>query len=277
MFVRRPDDAEAIRKEIAKRGPFSDAVEVLTGTMRGLERDELLRKPVLQRFLDGDEKPEDRSSKSPAVLVSTSAGEVGFDLNADHLVCDAAPLDSMIQRLGRVNRRGYGTAIVRVFAEKPGEKGKGASEKNRPTFESVAAIRCLEMLDRSDGFLDGSPKAIDALKARLTKGQLFAASAPKPATVELTDILLDAWSMTTITKPMPGRPPVAAWLRGLDADKPQTAIAWRAELDLEGFDQLDVDDIEEWFDAHRILAHETLSVPTSKASEWIQERWKSLP
>ena len=48
----------------------------------------------MKRFLDGEERPEDRSDKEPAVLVSTSAGEVGFDLNADHMVCDAAPIDS---------------------------------------------------------------------------------------------------------------------------------------------------------------------------------------
>jgi len=279
VFVLRPDDAVAIAEAIRKDKLLRDAVEVLTGTIRGLERDELLKKPVLQRFLDGEEKPEERPGKAAAVLVSTSAGEVGFDLNADHMVCDAVPLDSMIQRLGRVNRRGYGNAIVRVFAVKRDEKKKAKSKKNEHTFESAAAeaMSCLEQLHKSDEVLDASPKAVDALKERLTKEQLFAASAPKPAMVELTDVLLDAWSMTTITKPMPGRPPVAAWLRGLDAEEQQTTIAWRAELDIEGFDQLDIDEIEEWFDAHRILPHETLSVPTIKASEWMQERWKGLP
>jgi CRISPR-associated endonuclease/helicase Cas3 len=64
----------------------------------------------------------------------------------------------------------------------------------------------------------------------LTQEQVEAASSPKPATVELTDILLDAWSMTSITEPMPGRPEVGPWLRGIDDELPQTTIAWRAEL-----------------------------------------------
>ncbi len=76
---------------------------------------------------------------------------------------------------------------------------------------------------------------------------------------------------------MPGRPPVAPWLGGLDEEEPQTAIAWRAELDIEGFGQLDLDEIEEWFDAHRILSHETLAVPASKAAQWMLERWTKLP
>jgi len=284
IFVRRPDDAQRIERDIGKLKPFLNAVTVLTGTMRGLERDELLERPVMKRFLDGDERPEDRPGKAPAILVSTSAGEVGFDLNADHMVSDAAPLDSMIQRLGRVNRRGYGDATVEVFVAKSEEKDqKGQDwpkEKTKPTYESAAAeaIKCLGNLRNSgDGTFNASPKALDALKKKLTEQQLLAASAPKPTTVELTDILLDAWSMTTITQQMPGRPPVAPWLRGLDAEGPQTTIAWRAELDIEGFDQLDADDMEEWFDTHRVLPHETLSVPTSKAEKWITGRWKALP
>lgn len=294
VFVRRPEDAVEIAKAIRgysdrKRKqlkPFQNSVEVLTGTMRGLERDELIERPVLKRFLDGDEKPEHLTAKAPAVLVSTSAGEVGFDLNADHMVCDATPLDSMIQRLGRVNRRGHRDATVRVFVAEPDEKRqkrKRSPGKSTHTFDSAVAetIKCLENLRKTeaDGTRDASPKAIDELKERLTKERpelLVAAGTPKPATVELTDILLDAWSMTTITEPMPGRPPVAAWLRGTENAEPQTTIAWRAELDLDGFDQLDTDDIEEWFDAHPVLVHETLSIPTSKAAKWVLERWDKL-
>ena len=293
IFVRRPDDAQHIASAIRERTdsqdrklkPFFYAVEVLTGTMRGLERDELLEKPVMKRFLDGDETPEDRAEKEAAILVSTSAGEVGFDLNADHMVCDAAPLDSMIQRLGRVNRRGYGDAAVEVFVTKADEKNlkrqDQAGKNTEHTYESAAskAVKCLENLEKNneDGTFNASPKALDALKKTLTTQQLLAASMPKPTTVELTDILLDGWSMTTITEPMPGRPPVAAWLRGIDAEEPQTTIAWRTELDLEEFGRLDLDDIEEWYDAHRILPHETLSAPTSKVEKWILERWESLP
>jgi CRISPR-associated endonuclease/helicase Cas3 len=82
--------------------------------------------------------------------------------------------------------------------------------------------------------------------------------------------------MTSIIEPMPGRPEVGPWLRGVDDELPQTTIAWRAELDLSGFDQLDLEDIEEWFDTHRVLAHETLSVPTHVAAKRFSERWAKL-
>jgi CRISPR-associated endonuclease/helicase Cas3 len=62
VFTRRPDAArsiaEAIRKHGAKKNsrPYAEAVGVLTGTMRGLERDELVEKPVFkERWLNGFE------------------------------------------------------------------------------------------------------------------------------------------------------------------------------------------------------------------------------
>jgi CRISPR-associated endonuclease/helicase Cas3 len=281
VFTQKPEEASEIAKALRKR-LSEGTVEVLTGTMRGLERDELLEKAVMKRFLDGEEKPEDRAGKEPAVLVSTSAGEVGFDLNADHMICDAAPLDSMIQRLGRVNRRGYGDANVHVYVAKADDKpakvkGKKSTGNNRWESATAAALKCLEQLvPNEDGTLDASPKAMDQLKGTLTKKEFQAALSPRPDTVELTDILLDAWSMTTIAGRMPGRPPVAPWLRGLDDAEPQTTIAWRSELDVEGFGLLDPADIEDWLDAHRVLPHETLSVPTYKAREWMLGRWEQL-
>jgi CRISPR-associated endonuclease/helicase Cas3 len=280
VFVRLPDEARKVATALRKLKPFANAVEVLTGTVRGLERDKLLEKPVLKRFLDGDERPEHRTGKEPAILVSTSAGEVGFDLNADHLVCDAAPLDSMIQRLGRVNRRGYGDATVRIFVAEPKNDEK-PDKKPKRTYESATAeaIRCLEALAKTngDGTRSASPKAIDELKVRLTKQQLLAASTPKPTTVELTDILLDAWSMTSITDPMPGRPPVAPWLRGIAEDLPQTTIAWRAELEFLRDGGVGLKAIETILQKHRIRPHETLTTRTDYVVDFLKRVVKIRP
>ena len=58
----------------------------------------------------------------------------------------------MIQRLGRVNRRGYGDAIVEVFVAKAEENNLMSQDrlgKNaKHTYESAAseAVKCLENL-----------------------------------------------------------------------------------------------------------------------------------
>ncbi len=297
VFVRKPEDAKAIAKAIrehviesvdesgskpkkVKTNPYDKSVEVLTGTMRGLERDELVEKPILKRFLDGDEKPGD---DAPVFLISTSAGEVGFDLNADHMVCDATTIESFIQRLGRVNRRGEGEAVVQLFAETPKKKdGKLVELKglDKAIADTVALLK---------GVIDLSPKNIAHLKQNTwavipqeertkdkPKSLYELACSPEPATVELTDILLDAWSMTSITERMPGRPDVAPWLRGIDTEQAQTSIAWRAELDLDGFADLNRGDVAEWFSTHRVLTYETLSVKTSDAATWFLARWKAI-
>lgn len=270
VFVRRPDDASKIADAIRnhggtrnKPGPYADSVEVLTGTLRGLERDELVEKPVLKRFLDGDERPGEKTD--PVFLVSTSAGEVGMDLNADHMVCDATTIDSFIQRLGRVNRRGYGDAKVALV--RPSEL------PDKSDFEK-AVKQCASLL--TDG-MSLSPQAMADFKRSLTAEQLKAASSPDVPTVELTDILLDNWSMTSIVEPMPGRPEVGPWLRGItEWEPPQTTIAWRAELDLPGFAQLDQHDVEEWFDTHRILTHETLADRADRVAGTLVDRWNTL-
>lgn len=59
--------------------------------------------------------------RNPTFLFATSAAEVGVDLDADHMVCDLVAWERMVQRLGRVNRRGIGEAQVIVLVE-PGPK-----------------------------------------------------------------------------------------------------------------------------------------------------------
>ena len=222
MFVRSPDDATEVAKLISDnakpkkskdnpdpKGRFTGAVEVLTGTMRGVERDEFIRKPNVQRFLDGDVKRADPVNQEPVFLVSTSAGEVGFDLNADHMVCDASPLDSMIQRLGRVNRRGDGEAKVTLVL--PNDAAK------KTAFDKASSAAA----DLFDDGMDVSPRSIDEMKSR---DKVQNASTPIPTMLEVTDVLLDAWSMTTITDRMPGRPHVAPWLRGVEEDLAQRRL-----------------------------------------------------
>src|SRR6185312_9336013 len=276
IFTRRPEDAGAIAKILRQhqpaaggdpareKRPFANSVEVLVGTMRGFERNHLVCKPVMQRFLDADEDLGSDAATRPAFLICTSAGEVGIDLNADHLVGDAAPLDSWIQRLGRVNRRGKAEADVwMLLPAEPPEK----TSLDRACSSASALF--------SSG-MDVSPRAIRAILAGLCEEQLRGALSPVPGTVPLTTILLDTWSMTTIKGRIPGRPEVEPWIRGADAEIPPTTIAWRAELDIPGFASLDVETVEEWFDAHRLLAHETLQLPSPVAGAQLAERWSLL-
>lgn len=271
VYVQTPQVAKAVAALLPK-----ERVATLTGTIRGHERDQLASTP-----LDEIEDPAARERaalfhgfrtdpmrKPPGqtqYLVATSAGEVGIDLDADHMVCDVTTLDSMVQRLGRVNRLGQGSAVVDVVDGTTEKKsGAGDSDYEARVAATRAALERLPPL--GDGTYDASPAALWTLLDRLGKERmdggrtrLDACFSATPRMVTLTDILLDAWSMTRL-EDLPGRRPVERWLHGITSEPPSVHVAWRREVG----DVVEVADdqrrpvLKALFDKHAILSRERL-------------------
>ncbi|MBI4519499.1 MAG: type I-U CRISPR-associated helicase/endonuclease Cas3 [Gemmatimonadetes bacterium] len=198
-------------------------VQKLTGTLRGLERDALVKEdPIFARFMPKP-TPEVAPEQGTVFLVCTSAGEVGVNISADHLVCDLTPFDSMVQRFGRVNRFGDGDArIDLVYPLVIDEKDTLREVRQR----TLALLRRLPQ--EQDGH-DASPAALH----RLPIADRQAAFTPPPVILPATDILFDAWALTSIRGKLPGRPPVADWLHGVaEWEPPETFVAWREEVEL---------------------------------------------
>jgi CRISPR-associated endonuclease/helicase Cas3 len=256
IYVRSPEDVQKVEQELRKR--FDQPVALLTGTLRGYERDLLVRENAVYRALL------DHSSriKESVYLVSTSAGEVGIDLDADHMVCDLTTLDSMIQRLGRVNRRGGRSARVDVVIATSAESKQDVS----PHTEALAATRTLlaRLQENSDGSYDVSPQAVGALLREISEKEKLQAFQPHPPAVLPTDILLDAWALTSIRKSLPGRPEVAPYLHGLTDEEPETFVAWRHEVSLLDQPNLSREALRQWFRACKIKSHELLRDRTDR-------------
>jgi CRISPR-associated endonuclease/helicase Cas3 len=243
IYVRSPDEAKKIGAQLRKT--YSESVEVLTGTMRGYERDKQLSCPVFRRFF----KPDDpEPNTKPTFIVATAAGEVGVDFNADHLICDLTPIDSLIQRLGRVNRRGLSPAEVHlVVLSAP----KISTDYDKRCAATLALIESITT--QQDGTRDVSPRALRDLN--ITDAE----RSPKPPILPLTDILIDAWSMTSIRNALPGRPMIEPWLRGDDENEiPQTIVTWRIELD----HITDFDVLQEAMESYPLKPHELLREKT---------------
>jgi CRISPR-associated endonuclease/helicase Cas3 len=241
VFVRTVRDVHAVCDALTSKksaGVEKEQVQILTGTIRGYERDCLVRDPVFVRFLPN--APTGRT----VYLICTSAGEVGVDLSAAHLVCDLTPLDSMAQRFGRVKRRGAGpnAEIDVVYDTDPEAKRKedGYEMARWATRDLLENPECLSICDWDAERRDVSPAALGNLMRNLTEQQLRAAFTPEPVMLDTTDILFDSWALTSIAKPLvdeplPGRPPVAEFLHGIeDEEKPDTHFAWRAEVKVIG-------------------------------------------
>jgi CRISPR-associated endonuclease/helicase Cas3 len=218
VFLRTVADLAKMTEAIRKGGGAS--LRVLAGTMRGFERERLVASdPVFQRFLPpGDRDPTVAPADGTVYLVSTSAGEVGVNLSADHLVCDLSTFDSMTQRFGRVNRFGSCTDTeVHVFCP----------ELFNDDRMSVALERTLAILTTLDG--DASPAAL----AGVGESTRRAGFTPEPKILRLDEIVLDAFSLTSVRGELPGRPDVAQYLHGIaEWEPPQTRVAWRDEVEL---------------------------------------------
>jgi len=104
VFVRTPKDANAIATALSRKFG-GERVLKITGRLRGYERDRLGREKVFRRFAPAGED-EASGGRETVFLVGTAAAEVGLDADAAAIVCDFASLPTLLQRLGRLDRRG---------------------------------------------------------------------------------------------------------------------------------------------------------------------------
>jgi CRISPR-associated endonuclease/helicase Cas3 len=188
------------------------------------------------------------------------------------MVSDLTTLDSMIQRLGRVNRRGGPgrCAQVDVVFRKDGD----ASADKASPFEQAAGAtgRILSRWAQASGDgLDVSPRNLQDLIGALDENERIEAFSPKPPVPPLTDILLDAWSLTSVREPMPGRPEVAPYLHGLTSDPAETFVAWRTEVGLLAESAQGPERLRDWFLACRIEGRERLRDRTYRVHDELKK------
>lgn len=264
---------EVIDKEIkarAKANPdAAEAVsELLVGERRNYER------RILEKWLDrygffgGVNAPD-----VPIFLIATSAGEVGVDIDADHMVCDLVAYERMVQRLGRVNRRGDAgrNAVIEVVAVVPRDK------EDSDWFN--AKCKAITSLPRNgNGSHDASPWSIKQLRSTHTE-TIEHATTPVPLYPELTRAHLEAWAMTSL-KDHEGRTEVAPWLRGwIEDEEPQVNVVWRVHLphrqvgnETTALPNL----VTAFFQSASVHASEKLEAPVDRVFKWLMARAKAV-
>jgi len=288
------EDAKATAELIEKRAKREKRVvahpELFVGARRVFERENAASRLRDLGFLAGTAMPRTGS----VFVCATSAGEVGVDLDADHAVMDVVAWERMVQRLGRVNRRGEGRARVVVLAEKePGKKvlavlEKAPDERTATEADAVAlherrmAVR--ELLGRlpvRNGARDASPGALRELKREADADPELArlleeATTPAPLRPALSRALVDAWSMTSLEEHT-GRPEVQPWLRGWVDEPPQTAVLWRTHLPVRPRGKAATkSEVEAFFEAAPPHASELLETETYRVIKWLADRAKAL-
>lgn len=268
---------------LRESGVVDEHIVTLTGSMRGWDRDAVVDSAKYARL----KSQRDRSAllDSPIFLVATSCVEVGADIDCDHLGVEACAADSLIQRLGRVNRLGASTRDVtvrlvgdaegtdpagRVFQRAKALVGDGDELHGSPaTFPA----RLRGDAERADAICklseaqenDQSKEAERTLKNLEEKARaLFDVRVPPPA---LTSAVLDDFAMTSKHPTAGARPDVGRWLHGSVEDSSlYVELAWRAELDR----VTEPEDGERLVAAFPIGARETARSPLYEAVELVK-------
>ena len=198
------------------------AAHLLTGRMRPLDRIDALAK--IGPVVDPDN---DQRRDGITVVVATQAIEVGADFSFDALVTECAPVDSLRQRFGRLDRRGTPRdrtgAPARAWIVGP----KSVVESKTPDPIYGDAVKATwEELERrdKDGPIDVGPRGLRDFPDEAT--------APKGQAPLLLSTYMDAW---TQTNPEPIVQPSPEWfLHGIDqGGVPDVSIVWRHDRSAE--------------------------------------------
>ncbi|HWO94722.1 MAG TPA: type I-U CRISPR-associated helicase/endonuclease Cas3, partial [Dehalococcoidia bacterium] len=240
---------------------------LLTGRIRPFDRDRLLDEWLPKIRAGREQEPEDR-----LFVVATQTVEVGANLDFDALVTEAASLDALRQRFGRLDRLGnrhergapspasivirsdqakssdddpiYGSAVAKTWhwlSSNASTTGRGAVKQRRVDFG-------INSLDAK------LPKDPDVLK-------------PMLAEIAETPVLfpahLDAWAQTN-PRPDPD-PDVGPFLHGRSDTPPDVLVVWRADLNDEN--------LEHWpliVSLMPPLTREALPVPIYEVRAWLR-------
>jgi CRISPR-associated endonuclease/helicase Cas3 len=309
VFVDSRDVAQNVSEAIDRLAKGDDVSkvaiqkELLVGGRRVAERAHAAARLAQLGLVAGSGK----TAGMPVFLVATSAGEVGIDLDADHAVLDLVEYERMVQRLGRVNRRGEGEAQVCVVPVALDEKTQAALEKDERIRASQegegddeddeddekaapkklnedergrverwkrreATARALRCLPRSEAVssgtaFDASPRALTALRANPEATVWVDQGSTPPPLYPDLSRAVVESWSMTSLKEHAGRPSVRPWLRGWVDEEPQTTVVWRTYLPRR-------DDADDFFEAAPIETAETLELETMRVVDWLDKRIK---
>jgi CRISPR-associated endonuclease/helicase Cas3 len=248
IMVNRVATAESIHGALRSKLVENADVVLMTGRMRPFDRDALVAR--WKRYLEAASPDEPARS---IALVSTQCLEVGADFSFDALVTEAASLDALRQRFGRLDRMGtLGASNAAILIREE----DGDPEKSDPDpIYGPALAKTWKLLEEhaSDQVIDFGIDALDAALSDVEDPSEF--RAPAGEAPVLLPAHLDLLCQTA-PSPRP-EPDVALFLHGKDRGAPEVRVLWRADLAYDGSD-------DDWIETLALCppaSAEMLSVP----------------
>ena len=230
---------------------------LLIGRSRAVERERLAA--MLAPFRTGAPRDAPRS----LVVVATQCIEVGVDVDVDALVTQAAPLDALRQRFGRLNRGGRAiraAAAILAAAEDVAAKASDPiyADRTRRTWQVLEALAMERVIDFG----------ADALARTLAALPADSLAAARPDAPVVMPAYLDLWAQTA---PRPSADPeVALFLHGSERMGAGVSIVWRADLDPAELGAPDSEGLAERLRLVPPSAAEAVDVPLWSARAWLR-------
>ncbi len=232
VMVNRVATARSVVAQLEKK--HTGRVTLLIGRLRPVDR-EAATTEIQERLKTG--ATTESADTGPLIVVSTQCLEVGADLDFDTLVTEAASLDALRQRFGRLNRGGRAIA-ARAVVVLPGDQDLPTDKLDEAApcdwIYGNAIPRTWRWLSSlaTEGVVDfginAMGAAVDALRADGGDAALDALLSPTTAAPILLPAYLDCWVQTN---PSPAADPdVALFLHGPQREMTDVQVCWRGDL-----------------------------------------------
>ena len=254
VIVNRVRSAREVHRALLDAGHES---RLITGRMRPLDREQVIAE--ISQIVDPDAV---HSADRPTFVVATQAIEVGADFSFDALITECAPIDSLRQRFGRLDRRGTyeertgAPAQAWILGVRSDLKGRDPD----PVYgESVRAT--WQELDEQFG--QGQPFDVGPRSSDLHRFPEEASGIRESAPLLLSSHI-ESWVQTN---PEPiVQPDVAPFLHGLGAsDSSDVSVLWRWDRSVGALQLVPP------------RPAEYLQVPVGAVKSWLAERPNEVP
>lgn len=257
VILNRVVRARRVFDRLKDEVPDANVILVI-GPARPVEREELAAHD-LRPIRTGAQRALDR----PLIVVATQTVEAGVDIDFDGLVTEAAALDALRQRFGRLNRAGRDIKPVAAILAHKDDLGSHADDpvygdRIKKTWEALNAVAA------------GSPErvvefGVVGLPRELTEhgAELAAKKADAPI---LLLAYADLWSQTW---PIPNADPaVSLFLHGRERSPASIQIVWRADISEQDLD--DRERLAALFDLVPPRVGEAIEIPLWSARAWLR-------
>ncbi|ALK09404.1 type I-U CRISPR-associated helicase/endonuclease Cas3 [Blastochloris viridis] len=237
---------------------------LLIGPARPVDREQTAN-DALKPIRTGEARPLEK----PLVVVATQCIEAGVDVDFDGLITEAAPIDALRQRFGRLNRAGR--AIEPAEANIPiaaivATKRDLSPRADDPVYGPAIRAAWTHLSEHAAApTRKGGPPIIDfgiAAFEAVAASAPPAALSPRPDAPVLMPAHLDLLSWTA---PVPRTgPEIGLYLHGAGRESATVTVAWRADIDPDLPDE-----------TRRLLAlvppraAETIELPVSAVRRWL--------